>query len=221
MSSQSLDPLSLDPMIHPETTAFSSPELVQSAQQGLDHQIRKYQESIRALQSRRNALSPIGRLPPEILSLVFVFCTSSDSLSWVRVVSHICRHWRGVALSCPSLWSFPVFSHPTWAEEMLQRSKMTPLTVKVSVALNSYSPCAHSFNEADLTYMTPRMVNAVHSALMHISRISSLDLKTGSRSLSEILNLTGESLKFLKKFLLSCARLSTSSAFSFSRIPWF
>ncbi|KAJ7890506.1 hypothetical protein B0H14DRAFT_2689582 [Mycena olivaceomarginata] len=154
MSSQSLDPLSLDPMIHPETTAFSSPELVQSAQQGLDHQIRK--------------------LPPEILSLVFVFCTSSDSLSWVRVVSHICRHWRGVALSCPSLWSFPVFSHPTWAEEMLQRSKMTPLTVK-----------------ADLTYMTPRMVNAVHSALMHISRISSLDLKTGSRSLSEILNLTG------------------------------
>jgi hypothetical protein len=62
------------------------------------------------------------------------------------------------------------------------------------------------------------MVNAVHSALMHISRISSLDLKTGSRSLSEILNLTGVSLEFLKKFLSSCALGSAPLLYSLSLV---
>lgn len=50
---------------------------------------------------------------------------------------------------------------------------MAPLTVK-----------------ADLTYMTPRMVNTVHSSLVQISRIGELDVRTGSRSVPEILNLS-------------------------------
>ncbi|KAJ6591565.1 hypothetical protein DFH09DRAFT_1358138 [Mycena vulgaris] len=158
---------------HPEITAFSSQQLVQRAQRQIDQEIHKLSESVRALQSRRNALSPVGRLPPEILSRVFVFCSDPDSLMWVKEVSHISRHWRAVALACPTLWTFPVFSQPKWADEFLKRSKMAPLTVK-----------------ADLTYMTPRMVNTVHSSLIHISRIGELDVKTGSRSVPEILNLS-------------------------------
>ncbi|KAF7370585.1 F-box domain-containing protein [Mycena sanguinolenta] len=148
----------------------SSNELMQ---RGLDEDIQKYQESIRSLQYQRNALSPIGRLPPEMLSRVFMFCIHRDSLSWIREVSHICRHWRAVALGCPNLWSFPVFSQPRWADEMLKRSKMAPLTVK-----------------ADLTYMTPKMIESVHSSLAQISRIGEMDIRVGSRSVNEILNLT-------------------------------
>ncbi|KAJ7836527.1 hypothetical protein B0H13DRAFT_2106817 [Mycena leptocephala] len=159
--------------LQPEITAFSSAKVVDSVQRKIDQEIDKYRESIRTLQSRRNALSPIGRLPPEILSRIFLFCSHPDSLSWIKEVSHISRHWRAVALGCPSLWSFPIFSQPKWADEMLKRSKMAPLTVK-----------------ADLTYMTPRMVNTVHSSLGQISRIGELDVRTGSRSVPEILNLT-------------------------------
>ncbi|KAJ7224316.1 hypothetical protein GGX14DRAFT_351079 [Mycena pura] len=158
-----------------ELSAFSSSELVESSQRQIDLEINKYAESIRTLRSRRNALSPVGRLPPEILSRVFFFC-SDDSLSWIKEVSHISRHWRTVALGCPQLWSFPVFSQPKWADEMLKRSKSASLTVK-----------------ADLTYMTPRMVHSVHSSLVQISRIEELDVRTGSRFVPEILNLTGES----------------------------
>ncbi|KAJ7247647.1 hypothetical protein B0H12DRAFT_1220298 [Mycena haematopus] len=150
--------------------AFSSNELVQ---RGLDQEIQKYQESIRALQYRRNALSPIGRLPPEMLSRIFIFCIRPDSHYWIKEVSHICRHWRAVALGCPNLWSFPIFSQPKWADEMLERSKMAPLTVK-----------------ADFTYMTPKMVDSVHSSLAQISRIRELDVRVNSRSATEILNLT-------------------------------
>ncbi|KAJ6518826.1 hypothetical protein C8R45DRAFT_949358 [Mycena sanguinolenta] len=149
---------------------ISSNELMQ---RGLDEDIRKYQESIRALQYQRNALSSIGKLPPEMLSRVFLFCIHPDSLSWIREISHICRHWRAVALGCPNLWSFPVFAQPRWAEEMLKRSKMAPLTVK-----------------ADLTYMTPKMIDSVHLSLAQISRIGEMDIRVGSRSVSEILHLT-------------------------------
>ncbi|KAJ7043642.1 hypothetical protein C8F04DRAFT_1072825 [Mycena alexandri] len=155
-----------------EISAFSSAELVQSAQRQIDREIHEYQETIRALRSRRNGLSSIGRLPPEMLSRIFFF-VQSDTFSWIKAVSHICRHWRAVALGCPSLWCSPIFSRPKWAHEMLKRSKMAPLSIRV-----------------DLTYLMPRMLEAVHSTLGQISRIGELDLTTGPGSIQQILNLS-------------------------------
>ncbi|KAJ7668295.1 hypothetical protein B0H17DRAFT_990001 [Mycena rosella] len=207
LSSSPLRPPSPDPdplmtlttrrQTRPDVTAFSSPHLVASAQSKIDQEIHKYQDTVRALQSRRNALSPVGRLPPEMLSRIFLFCSqSSDSLSWIKEVSHISRHWRAVALACPTLWSFPHFSQPKWADEFLKRSKMAPLTVK-----------------ADLTYMTPRMVNTVHSSLVQISRIGELDVKTGSRSVPEILNLS-DAAPYLHSLCLSSPGFSQEEHFT-------
>ncbi|KAJ7115973.1 hypothetical protein C8R44DRAFT_880364 [Mycena epipterygia] len=180
---------------HPEITAFSSAKLVESAQRQIDQEITKYQESVRALQSRRNALSPVGRLPAEMLSRIFLFCADPDSLSWIREVSHISRHWRAVALACPNLWSSPLYSKgPKWADEMLKRSKQAPLT-------------------ADLTYMTPRMVNTVHSSLVQISRIGELDVRTGSRAVPEILNLS-DTAPYLHSLCLSSPGLSQEEHFT-------
>ncbi|KAJ7043600.1 hypothetical protein C8F04DRAFT_724165 [Mycena alexandri] len=166
-----------DPLL-PEISAFSSAELVQSAQRQIDHEIQEYQESIRALRSRRNGLSSIGRLPPEMLSRVFQFCALPDSLSWIEEVSHICRHWRAVALGCPNLWCSPIFSRPKWADEMLKRSKMAPLSIRLDL---------------DVTFITPRMLEAVHSSLGHISRVAELEFaghSIESSSIQAILNLT-------------------------------
>ena len=99
-----------------------------------------------AMRTRRNNFSLIGKLPPEVLSCIFSFHAinqpipsdpiynpndpfpSSPSptrvgLGWITV-THVCRLWRQVALSDPSLWRTIVFDlGAEWAEEMLARSK--------------------------------------------------------------------------------------------------
>ncbi|KAI0300147.1 hypothetical protein B0F90DRAFT_1619426, partial [Multifurca ochricompacta] len=97
-----------------------------------------------AMRTRRNHLSLIGRLPSEILSFIFSFHAvnqpvardpiyNSDDpfppsltqveLGWITV-THVCRHWRQVAISNPNLWCTIVFDlGAKWAEEMLARSK--------------------------------------------------------------------------------------------------
>jgi hypothetical protein len=101
-----------------------------------------------ALRTRRNNFSLIGRLPPEILSCIFSFHAINQptprdpiynpddpfpsssgpirlGLGWITV-THVCRHWRQVALSDPNLWRTITFDlGAEWAEEMLERSKAT------------------------------------------------------------------------------------------------
>lgn len=55
--------------------------------------------------------SPISRLPLETLVLVFSHCSPNDwkkihrNRTDVILPSHVCRYWRNVALSTPTLWS--------------------------------------------------------------------------------------------------------------------
>ncbi|KAJ3519546.1 hypothetical protein NMY22_g13150 [Coprinellus aureogranulatus] len=68
-------------------------------------------------------LSPIRRVPNEILSLIFLACiedTWSDQrapscispLNPSNVISHVSRQWRTLALSTPRLWSSFNFGIP-------------------------------------------------------------------------------------------------------------
>ncbi|KIJ20956.1 hypothetical protein PAXINDRAFT_165772 [Paxillus involutus ATCC 200175] len=109
----------------------------------IDDDIAALHLSICSLRTRRNALSPISRLPPEILSTIFTHYARGyyeDTLSragwavplWVNV-SYICRHWRDVALNCPSLWTFLFVSSPRWTEELFSRSKMAPLKIRIDM----------------------------------------------------------------------------------------
>ena len=50
------------------------------------------------------------------------------ALGWITV-THVCRHWRQVALSNPNLWANIVFDlGAEWAEQMLERSKAAPIS---------------------------------------------------------------------------------------------
>ncbi|TEB37109.1 hypothetical protein FA13DRAFT_1614958, partial [Coprinellus micaceus] len=80
---------------------------------------------ITALQGRHNAASLIGRLPPELLSHIFGMLSYTWT-RWIRV-THVCRHWREVALDCTSLWSRITFSHNDFTQAKLARSKRHPL----------------------------------------------------------------------------------------------
>src|ERR1700729_4648142 len=68
----------------------------------------------RALCNRRQMLatllSPVRRLPPELLGEIFRYCLPHDyhekgAHNAVMLPSHVCKHWRDVALSTPPLWT--------------------------------------------------------------------------------------------------------------------
>ena len=135
----------------------------------IQKEIQALEAAIRALKVRHNTLSSISRLPPELLSRIFEsVARGEDNIRmknleprWIGV-SHVCSHWRHVALENPRLWShIQCYPYPRWALEMLKRSKMTPITVDGDANWATY-PC-------DID-------QAVTAALEQLPRIENLTL---------------------------------------------
>lgn len=97
--------------------------------------------SLRDLRSRRITLSCISWLPPEILTTIFIYIVEEDAFKShtdtprpcgapiSRIITHICRHWRQVALECPTLWAYLNCVSPNWLDIMFERSKKAALVV--------------------------------------------------------------------------------------------
>ena len=122
--------------------ATSSAKSVDRVRQRIDDEIISLQESILALKSRRNALAPISRLPPETLAEIFSLLPSSwnkqvGHLARIRV-AHVCSRWRETALNHSLLWSHIDFNMltPAGMAEFLTRAKMTPLHLEATVTEN-------------------------------------------------------------------------------------
>ncbi|KAF9480802.1 hypothetical protein BDN70DRAFT_877119 [Pholiota conissans] len=104
-------------------------------------------DAVLRLKSQRNSLSPICRIPDEILSEIYLLAKGSaycgedylkDPFGWVRRFTHVCRHLRYFALNSPHLWSkgpWPLHNLE-FLQEMLRRSNNIPLTIKVNLALS-------------------------------------------------------------------------------------
>src|ERR1700685_988533 len=66
---------------------------------------------VTSLQAHKALISPIRRIPPEILAKIFVLCLPDDDVVEVDVLDaplllvQICSHWRNIALSTPRLWN--------------------------------------------------------------------------------------------------------------------
>ncbi|KIK58221.1 hypothetical protein GYMLUDRAFT_171393, partial [Collybiopsis luxurians FD-317 M1] len=107
------------------------------------------------LQKQRSAvhtlLSPIHRLPNELLMQLFTFACSKNNLECKNVnalnVAAVCHRWRELALSCSELWSrFEIWipggyldkddMYMSHAENrldlFLSRSKSHPLTLTIA-----------------------------------------------------------------------------------------
>lgn len=94
-----------------------------------------------------------ANLLPELLSYIFVLykddastrlstrrpaCLAESALAWASV-THVCRHWRLVAIDSSCLWTDVVFNcGRAWAEKMFCRSRATPLVLDITLPL--YSP---------------------------------------------------------------------------------
>ncbi|KAF9241060.1 hypothetical protein BU15DRAFT_73544 [Melanogaster broomeanus] len=64
------------------------------------------------------------------------YSRTSGAPPWANVL-YTCHHWRDVAVSCPSLWSFLFVSSPRWTEELLSRTKMVPLRIRVDMGCST------------------------------------------------------------------------------------
>src|ERR1700733_8430654 len=120
-------------------TAFRDPSARIAAIFTVDKGIDAAREFARSLLTRRNALVPISLLPPEILARVFHLLVHEEwplaglrNLGWIKV-THVCRHWRQIALDHSTLWG-KIWGTPInakWISEMLARAKNAPLDIEL------------------------------------------------------------------------------------------
>ncbi|KAH6915990.1 hypothetical protein BKA70DRAFT_1254403 [Coprinopsis sp. MPI-PUGE-AT-0042] len=126
------------------------PNTIQGTLKSIDELIAKLQleiplpeDEIRSRRTKRNGLSPIYRLPPEILAEIFMFYRDNCPdplwrfpelpatwLEWTQV-AQVSHHWREAALSHPPLWARLMVEYGPWSEEMLKRSKTALLDVLI------------------------------------------------------------------------------------------
>ncbi|KAF9465948.1 hypothetical protein BDZ94DRAFT_1296135 [Collybia nuda] len=156
------------PLSVPSTNEFGSSV---KAAQNIDEEIGNYRDKIRALKTRRNELVLISRLPPELLSTIFQLVQEKpltyfpERTKWTAI-SHVCGHWRRVALQSPSLWSnIDIHGHEsgpgTWVEVFLERSKQAALTLSAKLTYRSLQPIKAALEKVDrmrhlsLTLQTP------------------------------------------------------------------
>ncbi|KAL1947457.1 hypothetical protein VTO73DRAFT_14418 [Trametes versicolor] len=92
--------------------------------------IHTLQEEIARLHSVYNLAAPINSLPPELLGMAFSHLgIASTRKADLVSATHVCRHWRDVALHDPALWAHVGHKHPEGVKTFLQRSKALPVDV--------------------------------------------------------------------------------------------
>ncbi|KAI0031042.1 hypothetical protein K488DRAFT_87202 [Vararia minispora EC-137] len=122
---------------------------------------------------QRQSDTPISWLPAEILCHIFeVLATDMPprapggaldqvgSIGWI-VVSHVCRHWREIALSMTTLWAESVGTLVAASETMLERAQGTPITLLLN----------HTHRDASF-----------HTAHLHLAKALVIDVSEASYS---------------------------------------
>jgi hypothetical protein len=138
-------PIDIRIRLHGDKTA------VQKAREAIQDDIVQHIQAIRDMKHRLNSLTTIAVLPPELLAEIFLYL-SHESLaifhseaayvyhsdgrfsapySWLAI-THVCHHWRAVALKAPQLWSVIWLLRAECVTEMLSRSRSTSLIVRAN-----------------------------------------------------------------------------------------
>jgi len=90
---------------------------------------------------KRSTPTSVASFPPEILAEIMSKAIRTPDIpnnKQVIDICHVCRYWRAVCLSTPSLWSSIDASHPKLGWEFLKRCKDTPIDL--------YALRAHRFS---------------------------------------------------------------------------
>ncbi|KAI0091450.1 hypothetical protein BDY19DRAFT_991156 [Irpex rosettiformis] len=172
---------------HTRESSVAALTPVEKARLDLQNDIVEYTQMILDKKHTLNNLAPTGVLPPELLAEVFMYLAhttpaeernvwrsgvppvppirtaGSSPYAWIKV-THVCHHWREVALSAPQLWTIIwVTSRMECIKEMLVRSKQALLTVKAD------------------RYNVPMRVDGLDLVMRELPRIASFDARMPPR----------------------------------------
>src|SRR5712671_3892835 len=122
-------------------SSIRTPEGRTAALTTAEQDIDSAKRLVLSMLTRRNMFVPISTLPAEILSRIFHFYVSSVRpyshtlrLGRAVAVTHVCRHWRQVALDDSTLWTHflesSYFPNEEWIAERLSRARNAPLVVE-------------------------------------------------------------------------------------------
>ena len=53
-----------------------------------------------------------------------------EDSTWLSI-THVCRRWRNLSVSTPSIWSNIITSPPFWTPLCLERSQSAPIDIKL------------------------------------------------------------------------------------------
>ena len=135
----------------PGASIRSQPLASQEARDVLRVEIDRRERELASLKRRYNADIWVVRLPDELLHEIFLYClawwkdtyTNKDTFEryyaprkghhgWVSL-THVCHHWRAIALSAPLLWTDIKVLRRSLTAAFLLRSRQAPLTIQCRV----------------------------------------------------------------------------------------
>ena len=119
-------------------------------------------ESVRNLRYKRNALSPVSSLPPEIFVAIFsILCPDGKpGHNIARIhLSHVCHQWREIALDHSLLWRHVDFTTLSLAGavEILTRAKSAPLYLEAKISSERWDYLQFNTFRKELQAWAPRI----------------------------------------------------------------
>ncbi|EIM81844.1 uncharacterized protein STEHIDRAFT_124715, partial [Stereum hirsutum FP-91666 SS1] len=117
---------------------MSSPDIRLSQRQALEREALRLLLALQSVHARINQLTPIFKLPSEILLRIFYISSCIDvpcsfGLGWIQSTTHVCRLWRHVALESGTLWAkICTDIGADWAAEMFRRARSAPVDISMN-----------------------------------------------------------------------------------------
>ncbi|KAJ7230267.1 hypothetical protein GGX14DRAFT_582649 [Mycena pura] len=179
----------------------------------LKARVEQLEEERLAIGTRRQRnhaiLSPLRRIPPEVLVEVFLCSLPPEYVDYNRgrydikespwVLTHVCSRWRTVALSTSSLWSRIVIAyHP--GDDPFSAYPL-PL-VKAHIQRSGSQQLAVTFCGRETPYWEPQ-VEVLQCLTQHCRRWVELDMRLTSRLLPLVTSLRDQ-VPCLRKIYLDC-----------------
>ncbi|KAF9647941.1 hypothetical protein BDM02DRAFT_3269878 [Thelephora ganbajun] len=127
-------------------------------------------EVLSLLRSTKNTFAPINRIPPDVLSLIPDYWERQDMGEDLIALTHVCRGWREIFTSRPSLWTHLACADADKTRLYIERSRSLPLEIFLKE-----SKCTSYSDDALLV------------AIPHINRLGSLTICVLPDTLSDLL----------------------------------
>ncbi|KAF5373054.1 hypothetical protein D9758_001524 [Tetrapyrgos nigripes] len=218
-------------LVHPSARLHELDDEIEQLESRLKDCRSQRDELAGYVSSHRAPMSPIHRIPPELLAEVFTRCLPVEHIPTRSLteapllLTLVCKTWREICLTTPRLWSalhiyIPHLHCKRFTQTMLQRkqgveewfarSGDTPLSLSLFPATEVLPP------STDVLKQQYKQETAVYKALItslsqHASKWVHLELRVVTSILETFGRLRPEDLPLLRSLKLDCSSWT---------IPW-